>query len=246
MPGYRRSAVGAKRKRTTVPLKRKRYRAVRSLRSGASTGSIQMQMMQKAFPTRWRRPFNYVDKITINPPASGLVAFHNFSCNSLFDPDRTGTGHQPMGFDELLGTVYNHYTVKKARISVTFSNDQADPATSAIVGIVMRDTPTGGSSDVTTIIERGDVKWGILGSGYSGNSSCTITMEVDVAKWLGLAKGVLADDSLRGTSVANPSEECYFKVFAAGIGTNDPPVLDALVTIVYDAYLSEPKPLVQS
>lgn len=39
--------------------------------------------------------------------------------NSLFDPDRTGTGHQPYGFDQL-AALYNRYRVLKTAWKITF------------------------------------------------------------------------------------------------------------------------------
>ncbi len=42
--------------------------------------------------------------------------------NSLFDPDRTGGGHQPMYFDQLCPTVYNRYRVTACAYKVVISN----------------------------------------------------------------------------------------------------------------------------
>lgn len=42
-----------------------------------------------------------------------------FNCNSAFDPDRTGTGHQPYGFDSL-AALYNRYRVLKFKYKITF------------------------------------------------------------------------------------------------------------------------------
>ncbi len=41
--------------------------------------------------------------------------------NSLFDPDRTGTGHQPYGYDQL-AALYNRYRVLKSKWEVTFGS----------------------------------------------------------------------------------------------------------------------------
>jgi hypothetical protein len=41
--------------------------------------------------------------------------------NSLFDPNRTGTGHQPYGFDQL-AALYNRYRVLSTRWRVTFGS----------------------------------------------------------------------------------------------------------------------------
>lgn len=43
--------------------------------------------------------------------------------NSLYDPDRTGTGHQPYGFDAL-SVAYNRYKVNSATVVLTFYNVQ--------------------------------------------------------------------------------------------------------------------------
>jgi len=64
----------------------------------------------------------YCDNFTI-PAAvgAGLPASYSFRCNSVFDPDRTGTGHQPMFHDEMLAQ-YNYYTVLKSSIRIVFEN----------------------------------------------------------------------------------------------------------------------------
>jgi hypothetical protein len=36
---------------------------------------------------------------------------YNLNANSLYDPDRTGTGHQPMYYDQLCPAIYNRYRV---------------------------------------------------------------------------------------------------------------------------------------
>lgn len=59
----------------------------------------------------------YVTRVTLNPTV-GVLATHSFRTGSLFDPDFTGTGHQPMGFDTY-ASMYNNYIVRKSTIKAT-------------------------------------------------------------------------------------------------------------------------------
>ena len=50
--------------------------------------------------------------------------FHKvFSGNGLYDPDVSGVGHQPLGFDQWM-TLYNRYRVYASRIVVNVVNLQ--------------------------------------------------------------------------------------------------------------------------
>ena len=42
--------------------------------------------------------------------SSALGAVQRFNLNNIYDPDRTGVGHQPYGYDQL-GAIYNRYRV---------------------------------------------------------------------------------------------------------------------------------------
>lgn len=57
--------------------------------------------------------------------AVGSYVGQLFNLNSLYDPDRTGTGHQPLGVDQY-ATFYNRYRVYKVDYVLTLTN--ADPA----------------------------------------------------------------------------------------------------------------------
>lgn len=53
---------------------------------------------------------------------SGVVtAEQQFNLNSCFDPDRTGIGHQPLGFDQW-SAFYNRYRVDKVDFECDFIN----------------------------------------------------------------------------------------------------------------------------
>lgn len=58
----------------------------------------------------------YVDFYNLDP-AAGLTAVQSFRLNSCNDPDLTGVGHQPRGYDQY-SALYNRYRVDKATIEV--------------------------------------------------------------------------------------------------------------------------------
>lgn len=55
-----------------------------------------------------------VDTLSIN---NSFTAQKRFSLNGIFDPDITGIGHQPLGFDEMMAK-YNKYTVLGAKVFI--------------------------------------------------------------------------------------------------------------------------------
>ncbi|WP_219929646.1 hypothetical protein, partial [Achromobacter pulmonis] len=50
---------------------------------------------------------------TVNPGVGGTVDTHIFRANSVYDPDESGVGHQPTGFDQLM-EFFQYYTVVAA------------------------------------------------------------------------------------------------------------------------------------
>jgi len=60
-------------------------------------------------PSRYITKMKYCDNFTMPVALSGLNTYR-FNLNSIFDPNRTGIGHQPYGHDTLQ-TMYNRYRV---------------------------------------------------------------------------------------------------------------------------------------
>lgn len=209
------------------------------------TRGVQHQLRRTVFPRTWKRTFNYVERITMDGGVAGAANTYYFSCNGMYDPNRTGTGHQPMGFDQLFSEAYDHFVVIGSKIQATFVNvASAETSAPQIVGVGIRDTASGGGSNVETILERGNVDWTTVGP-ISGNNSATVTKGVNPAKWLGRSKP-LADSALKGSYALDPTEECFFELFVANTGDQDPPTIDVIVQIEYEAVCIEPKALTAS
>lgn len=69
----------------------------------------------------------YHDDLVINVSGTG-GANYLYSCNSIYDPDYTGVGHQPLGRDQF-ADFYDRYVVLGSKITVTFKCRENDTAT---------------------------------------------------------------------------------------------------------------------
>jgi len=186
----------------------------------------------------------YNDNRTITATSAASNAYV-FSANGLYDPDITSgiTGHQPMGFDQLM-LLYEHYTVTNARITVSFVNESA--AENAYVGIAL--FPDSSVETVPTkMIENGLLKreWLAPNNG-TAKSQCSVVHECKIAKLNGRPGNIVGDDLYRGDSASNPTEQSYFHVFAYNIATANSITVRFDVLIEYDAVFTEPRKLVQS
>lgn len=75
-------------------------------------------------PTAFFTKLRYVEKFTLYPEAvSGMLngAEVEICLNSLFDPNQSGTGHQPYCFDQI-AALYKKYLVYGCTVQITASN----------------------------------------------------------------------------------------------------------------------------
>lgn len=189
-------------------------------------------------PTKLKRTFNYCAKITLNGGTAGTADSKRFSCNSLYDPDRTSIGHQPMGFDQFLGVLFDHYTVIGAKITINcMAQTNTRPDANQIISIKVVDTSSS-QNDITASIEQGRVVYGMLGGSDGNASTLNLSHKCNPAKFLGRSRP-LSDPDLKGNVSSSPNEECFFEINAASIEERDAPPVDCLVTIQYTAILTE-------
>ncbi len=89
-------------------------------------GPVSLSVRGDPFPLRFRSTLRYCQAVTLTAGAAGVFGTEQvFRLNSLYDPDLTGTGHQPYGFDTL-ATLYYKYKVLAVRVSLKVSDPSAD------------------------------------------------------------------------------------------------------------------------
>jgi hypothetical protein len=186
----------------------------------------------------------YYDYLKTLAGGVGAIPTNFFTGNGLFDPDNTGIGHQPMGFDQMMG-FYEQATVIRSHIRVTFYS--AGAATR--VGLYLNPDTT--SPSLPRIVENGLMKMGLVGGSGTGNGAhafATLELACDVPSYFGRRRGeILADPQMYTTIAANPGEMVHFGVCAWSAFDSAAEVAVGYdVTITYDAVFWEPKKLTSS
>jgi hypothetical protein len=193
------------------------------------------------FPLQHRCQLRYSDEIEIKGYGVTPNAYA-FTGNGLYDPDISGTGHQPMGFDQL-STFFQHYTVLGSRVLVQFRPADTANVVRAAVAVQRQSSAL---SSWSRLIEAGNVQWGCIGGANAGGGPVPqwFIQSMKTADFQSVPN-VMNDDTLRGTASANPATGIFFVLYVAADTTIATSVL-ASVTIEYDAIFTEPLQPTQS
>lgn len=206
-----------KRKPRRRPRRRRKYKVTKPL-----LGNKQVVKMK------------YFHRGTLNPPSGGLVNYI-FRANSVYDCDYTSIGHSGRSFDQLVGTLYDHYTVIGAKIRMKCGTDTG-LNTSLIAGISLRDSSSS-PADVVDYIEGRNCNWIMMSH---DNDARTVTQTFSAKKFFSVAHPTSEKD-LSGTVSTNPIEQAFFHCFASPVVNVDTDSLDIAVEIEYIVLLTEPK-----
>ena len=192
--------------------------------------------------------FTYCETIALSVGTGGTASVYTFRANDLYDPNFTGTGHQPLGFDQWMA-FYNHFSIRKARIHVKALNPSATTSITGDWGIGLFDD----SSTAATILGAGTTTtpgdlWREQGFrtkqiGNHGNSAEAVTemtMWFDFEKFFN-TKYVRSLANFIGSAAGSPSEVAYFSIFLGSLYNTVINQMAFEVTIDYFAGLSERK-----
>lgn len=202
------------------------------------------------YPKSMLMRLRYVTSVVVDCPANSL-ADHLFRCNGMYDPDQTGIGHQPLGFDQAM-SIYDHYTVVGAKIKVSLQNTldsrQIETLVPGAWGLLVTDTNQGIASRYTStenLLENIETTSGMVRYTQAGNSLAPskkpiLSRNFSAKKFFGVGK-IVGDDLYRGTNASNPQEEAFFRVWVGSMGLNNPYAARFLVELEYLAVFTERK-----
>lgn len=220
-----------------MPLaKAKKYLRRRWLKSKTRANRRAMGLVNNALqpiPQRFIVKMKYAEDVFTN--ASGLFTFN---LNSVFDPNRTGGGHQPYGYDQF-ATLYNRYRVISCSWRVT-----APSSTGTVqLGCIPTNEPIVPAT-FAELKENPRTKYVIQHVG--GNVQLNKGRSY-IPSLVGRTKAqYMADDRYQATTLTDPSELAVLNIMAAnngGVGLNGQ-VLNVLLE--YTVEFFDVKPLAQS
>lgn len=205
---YRRNYKKYKRK------KRKYYRKSSSWLKTSGKGLVKSSPLGQSF----RMKTKYVaTPLSLNPGVGGIPATYVFSANGLYDPDVTGTGHQVLGFDQIM-PMYDHYTVIGSRIKVIGANTTAQDNQYLIVTLSDTVVP---NPDITNLLENGLSRYKVLSVDQGDHGVETLTLNFSPKRFFN-TNSVMDNKALKGNAVSNPGEGAYYHITVAPLdGTSD-------------------------
>lgn len=141
----------------------------------------------------------------------GNPAIYSFRLNSLYDPNYTGAGHQPIGFDQLT-PIFNSYTVIGARANIKVWNRNASEF-QGWGAYLSEDSNALAPNGIQGMLEQGALKYVILPPGGTGSNPQVrnISFRVSMKKFLKVSN-IMDAEELRGSATTNPNRVLYLHV----------------------------------
>lgn len=201
-------------------------------------GASALTNNRTGFPNRMRVTHRYCESV-FRTAAAGAIANYNFSFNGMFDPNTTGTGHQPTYFDKM-SSIYNHYTVLSSKVSGIICPMTTSTALVGQAALVQLDTNSFSFSNIDNVREQPRVAWTALNfknvDASNGNPN-RLSLTWNAFKMFG--SRALSDPDLRGTSSANPNEQSYGSFCVQDANLAAAADVNFIVTIEYVAEWTE-------
>lgn len=180
---------------------------------------------------------------------SGLNAgYYQFRANSVYDPNLTGVGHQPMGHDQL-AALYDKYRVYNAKIVLTAACNTGYAALLAIRPHAGLNAYSGAATPDELWEQDGVVSTRLIGPSTAAvYSAGKLGASCNVARIFGVtAASHRADDYFAATVGNNPQNQAIFNILLRTID-GGAATFNCFVTveITYDVEFYDQKTLGQS
>jgi len=160
-------------------------------------------------PPKRNYKLNYVQNVVLQAGAAGVLgAQQRFCLNGMYDPDTSGGGHQPYGYDQL-AFLYKRYKVNGVMVKITAN----DPNEDGVVLACQLTNPSNSTAYINgfdpSIIEERQQAF-VLRVNNTGSQKVTKTFYSSIQPLSGLTKIQFAadPDNFTADTSNNPGSVC--------------------------------------
>lgn len=189
-------------------------------------------------------PARYICKMKYSSfVRTDLAGQYLMNLNSVYDPDRSGLGHQPYGFDTL-STLYNRYRVIACGWVIQRAAGTAEASAPTLVGCMPSNDPGINFSNFDYLRENPRAKWVLQNPGAQVN---TLRGKSYIPSLVGRTRAqYMADDSYQANVLSNPTENAILYIQTNSAVTQEPVIADVSVILEYTVEFYDQKHLLQS
>lgn len=196
-------------------------------------------------PMRKVVKMRYVQSIVLDP-SSTSGDYRTFWANGIFDPDYTGTGHQPFGHDQW-ALLFNHYVVIGSKITCIITPSATGTTMPVVATLALTDDNTYSVTNATLMCEQNRTRYKLIQP--SSNKPVYMSKTFSPKKFYNITDVKDNLQRIGATFGGSPVDGAFFAVIISPTDpnvTDNPPSFNVWVTIDYIVSLSEPKELAQS
>ncbi len=192
-----------------------------------SKPSVGRLYMANVAPDAMVLKLRYPQILTVS---TGVLFFNSFRGNGPFDPDSTGGGQQPGGFDQW-ASLYSRYRVTSCSIELQIVNESPTVTCVTLFPTLTNATPSNYQN--ATVIPY---KRQVLVAGSGGRNTSYIKSYMSTAKITGLTEAaILAEDDFQSPTGTLPLQEWFWGIFVNQLDATT--ALDLLMTVNLTYYI---------
>lgn len=193
-------------------------KVVRAARKQQGRRRTEIPRVINAQQNRLMVRFRYDSFGTLSESTAGAGAMATFRLNSLYDPDLTGTGKQPLGFDQYTA-IFNRYRVLSCSWKITFLNALLNTEAGSRVQRVGFYTSSSNSvaSDPEAWVAQLGAKSHLLGPSTGNMGVRTFRGKTDFSNVFGVRKVELTDLDYSATYNASPTRVAYLHCWTSAL-----------------------------
>lgn len=219
--------------------RRMRRSKKRPTRRGRSV--VYTKIMRQPVPDKMYTTLKYVDNITLAPTSAGNAGAQSYAFGtSLYDPDQTSFGHQPLWLDQLM-PMYTTYRVHGIKYRFTFVNTN----TTQMFNVVLQHSAKSPENPIymNTIRERRGARAFTVGP-YGSRPTTRSGFLRTGTPWGLTKREMIADEDFEGGMGANPTKISYINIY--GSTEHSSAIVNVSVQLTYYVELTGRKQVVGS